>query len=89
MIAPLRHPSAGSLVEDASVSVTLLEQTGRVTAGPLLAARSPEGGVAFESNVGYHGNLSTRGLTAGSYMLRVRFDSPSLVGDLLLGIDLR
>lgn len=79
----------GSLVDDASVNVTLLDAAGGVAAGPLLAAQTPAGGVVFDSTVGYHGNLSTKGLTPGSYTLRVRFDSPSLVGDLLLGIDLR
>jgi len=71
------------------VPVALLDDVGRVAAGPLVASRTPASGVVFENAVGYHGNLSTKGLTPGSYMLRVRFDSPSLIGDLLLGLDLR
>lgn len=79
----------GSLVDDASVNVTLLDAAGAVAAGPLLAAQTPAGGVVFNKTVGYHGDLSTKGLPPGSYTLRVRSDSPSLVGDLLLGIDLK
>lgn len=78
----------GTPVEDASVTVTLLDGVGTVVAGPLLFSTTPHDGVVYRDTTGYHGDLSTAGVSAGSYLLRVRFDSPTLVGDLLLGVDL-
>jgi len=74
-------------VEDASVTVTLLDGSGTVVAG-LLFSTTPHDGVVYRDTTGYHGDLSTAGVSAGSYLLRVRFDSPTLIGDLLLGVDL-
>jgi hypothetical protein len=78
----------GTLVEDASVTVTLLDGSGTVVAGPLLFSTTPHDGVVYRDTTGYHGDLSTAGVSAGSYLLRVRFDSPTLIGELLLGVDL-
>ncbi len=78
----------GTPVEDTSVTVTLLDGAGTVVAGPLLFSATPHDGVVYRDATGYHGDLSTTGVSAGSYVLRVRFDSPTLIGDLLLGVDL-
>jgi Tol biopolymer transport system component/pimeloyl-ACP methyl ester carboxylesterase len=78
----------GTPVEDTSVTVTLLDGAGTVVAGPLLFSTTPHDGVVYRDTTGYHGDLSAAGVSAGSYVLRVRFDSPTLIGDLLLGVDL-
>ncbi len=70
----------GTLVEDVSVTVALLDGAGRAVAGPIAFGKTPADGIVFEGPQGYHGNLSTRGVAAGSYVLRARFDSPTLVG---------
>ena len=70
------------------MTVALLNSAGAIVAGPLLFSHTPADGVVFKDNTGYHSDLSTAGVTPGSYVLRVRFDSSALVGDLLLGVDL-
>jgi pimeloyl-ACP methyl ester carboxylesterase len=79
----------GTPIEDASVTVALLDGTGQVVAGPLHFSTTPHDGVVYRDATGYHGNLPTTGVSAGRYLLRVRFNSPTLIGDLLLGVDLR
>ena len=67
---------------------TTRDGAGTVVAGPLLFSTRPHDGVVYRDATGYHGDLSAAGVSAGSYLLRVRFDSPTLIGDLLLGVDL-
>jgi len=71
-----------------SVTVALLDGAGGVVAGPLYFSTTPYDGVVYRDATGYYGNLPTTGAGAGSYLLRVRFDSPTLIGDLLLNVDL-
>ena len=79
----------GTLVDDASVAISLLDESENTVVGPLVFGNTPAGGVVFHETSGYHSNLSTAGVVAGRYLLRARFNSATLVGDLTLGIDLQ
>ncbi len=75
------------MLDGLSVNVALLHQAGRSSPDRWSRRERPARGVVFDNTSGYHGNPSTKGLTPGSYTLRVRFDSP--IGDMLLGLDLK
>lgn len=79
--------AAGTFVADASVLVDLLDSAGKVVTGPVGYSQSPAQGVTIQDGK-YHVDLSTDGLAPGTYTVRVRFNSPTLVGTLSLPISL-
>ncbi|MBI2773448.1 MAG: hypothetical protein HYX56_03015 [Chloroflexi bacterium] len=78
----------GSPVRDESVTVDLTDATGRPVVAPLTMGTTPAKGVVFRDGV-YQADLGTKGVAPGAYLLRVRFDSSRLVGQLALGITLQ
>ena len=79
--------AAGAFVSDRSVVVDLLDSAGHQVVGPLAFGQSPTHGVAIQDDQ-YHVDISTDGLAAGTYTIRVRFNSPTLIGMLNLQITL-
>lgn len=81
----------GIFVNDSSVAVDLLDANGTIVAGPMTYAPTPDAGVAVltdGSGSTYQANLRTSGLPPGTYSVRVRFSSASLLGQLTLSIQL-
>ncbi len=70
----------GAFAMDESVTVDVISGNGSTILGPFGFAGSPNSGVVFQDNV-YQINLPTSDLAHGQYRLRVRFDSPDLVGE--------
>lgn len=77
----------GTFVSDSSVVVDLVDGTGATVAGPMSAAQTPDAGVLIASPT-YQANLRTDGVAPGAYTIRVRFNSPALLGQLSLPIQL-
>lgn len=69
----------GAPVVDQSVRVTLVDQSGRTVAGPLVWSSSPSAGVLFADGA-YGAVLDTSYVPAGTYWLQVSFASASLNG---------
>ncbi len=80
--------ATGASVRDTSVLVDVLDRTGRVVSGPVSVANDPADGVVIQGDI-YHANVSTAGLSPGSYSLRVHFGSPTLVGQFMATVILR
>lgn len=80
---------AGKVVRDNSVSLSLLNASGEVVAGPFTIASNPNQGVAVLGNGQYHYNLRMAGLPPGIYSLQVTFDSPRLSGMVVTSIQIR
>jgi hypothetical protein len=78
---------AGVSVADNSVTVSMIDHTGRVVVGPLVVSDSPSSGVKIGPD--YHANVSTKGLAPGTYWIRVTFDSSTLVGAFSHEVSLR
>jgi hypothetical protein len=81
----------GVFVTDSSVIVDLLNAGGTVVAGPMTFAQTPDAGVAVVTGSNgsiYQANLRTSGLAPGTYVLRARFNSANLLGQLTLSIQL-
>jgi len=78
------HGPDDSFVLDESVRVDVIDATGSVLAGPYLFGDQPSRSVTV-SNGSYHVNVDTRNLSAGMYLLRVQFSSPTLAGEFTLG----
>jgi pimeloyl-ACP methyl ester carboxylesterase len=80
---------AGAFVRDESVVLDLVDaQKGVVVAGPLRFGDTPASGVVIRDGI-YHGNLRTEGVAPGAYILRVRFQSPQLIGEMDLPVSLK
>jgi len=74
----------GSFVFDQSVRVDVIDAAGNVVVGPYLYGDQPSRAVMVNDSA-YHVNVDTRDLTGAMYWLRVRFNSPTLVGEFTLG----
>jgi hypothetical protein len=79
--------AAGAFVADRSVLVDIVDSAGRQVIGPLAYGQSPADSVVIQGDQ-YHVDLRTDGLAPGSYAIRVRFNSPTLIGTLSLPIRL-
>ncbi|MFZ5821032.1 MAG: lipase/acyltransferase domain-containing protein, partial [Chloroflexota bacterium] len=79
----------GVFVHDESVQLSMLDATGNVVIDPFVFAHNPTQGVAIQGNTQYHHNLRTKGLAAGTYTLRVVFNSPQMSGIIELPVILR
>jgi pimeloyl-ACP methyl ester carboxylesterase len=78
----------GAFVVDQSVILDLVDSSGNVVSKSMSYGTDPAQSVTITGNQ-YHGNLSTMGISPGSYVIRVRFSSSSLVGTLTLPITLK
>lgn len=82
----VRGPDGTPLVDD-TVIVDLTDVSGRAMTPPMRFGRSPD---AVSEHAGsYHANVRTDGLAPGDYIVRARFSSPRLAGELRLPIVLR
>ncbi len=79
--------AGGAFVADQSVQLDLLDASGKAVTTAMSFGTDPDRAVVIQDGQ-YHGNLRTDGLVAGSYTIRVRFNSPSLLGTLTLQIAL-
>ncbi|MBI5840498.1 MAG: PxKF domain-containing protein, partial [Chloroflexi bacterium] len=79
----------GMFVHDESVELSLLDASGNIAVGPIIFAHNPNQGVAIQGHGQYHHNLKTKGLAAGTYTLRVVFNSSQLSGVVELDTILR
>jgi pimeloyl-ACP methyl ester carboxylesterase len=79
--------SRGAFVADPSVVVDLVDSTGTAVVAAIGYGSDPAHAVVVQDSA-YHGNLRTDGVAAGSYAIRVRFDSSTLLGTLTLPITL-
>ena len=78
----------GTFAADASVVVELIDAAGTVVSGPLGFGPDPASAVIIQGEV-YHANLRTEGLLPGRYVIRARFSSPQLLGQLMVSLSLR
>jgi len=74
----------GSPVLDQTVQVDVIDAARNVVAGPYFFGDQPSRSVMW-SDGSYHVNVDTRNVAPGSYWLRVRFSSPTLTGEFLVG----
>lgn len=77
------HGPDGAFVLDPTVQVDVLDGTGAVVAGPFVLGDQPSRSVMVSGD-SYHVNVDTRNLAAGAYLLRARFSSPVLTGEVTL-----
>jgi hypothetical protein len=73
----------GSSILDQTVQVDVIDAAGNVVAGPYFFGDQPSRSVMWSDS--YHVNVDTRAVAPGSYWLRVRFSSPTLTGEFLVG----
>lgn len=73
----------GSFVLDRTVTVDVVDASGKVVAGPYVFGDQPARSVTVSGDT-YHVNVDTRDLPAGMYTLRVRFSSSTLNGEFSL-----
>lgn len=78
----------GTAVVDESIVVDLTDTDGRSVVAPLTLSGTPAGGVVVQNGT-YHADLRTAGLATGAYVVRARFGSPQLTGELRLPITLQ
>lgn len=78
----------GTAVVDESVVVDLTDADGRPVVAPLTLSGTPAGGVVVQNGT-YHADLGTKGLAPGAYVVRARFGSAQLTGELQLAVTLQ
>lgn len=79
----------GAFVRDESVTIDLFDaQRGAVVTGPLRLSDTPASGVVIRDGA-YHANLRTEGVAPGEYVLRIRFQSSQLTGEVDLPVSLK
>ncbi|MDO9300341.1 MAG: PxKF domain-containing protein [Anaerolineales bacterium] len=64
----------GNFVTDESVALQVLDANGSVVVGPIPVSNNPNNGIKIQGSQ-YHYNLKTKDLPAGSYTLRVTYNS--------------
>jgi hypothetical protein len=64
----------GNFVADESVTLYLLDSNENVIIGPIQTSNNPNNGIKIQGNQ-YHYNLKTKGLSEGSYTLKVLYHS--------------
>jgi len=79
---------SGEFVQDQSVALDLVDASGNAVTAPMTYGTDPSQSVAVTGGH-YHGNLDTAGISSGNYVVRVRFNSATLVGTLTLPVTLR
>ena len=77
------HAPDGTFVLDQSVRVDVVDAYGNVVLGPYVFGEQPSRAITTSGDA-YHVNVDTRGFAPGSYRLRVRFASATLMGEFSL-----
>jgi hypothetical protein len=80
--------AGGAAVLDDTVTVDLADVNGRAVTSPSTIGGSPADAVRIQNGI-YHANIRTDGLPPAEYVLRARFGSVHVLGELRRTIVLR
>ena len=65
---------SGEFVKDPSVTLQVVDESGKILIGPILQANNPNKGIKIQEKT-YHHNLKTKGLDPGFYWIEIYFNS--------------